>query len=239
MAFCPSTTDVFSNAELNAFYSGQGAVLPSSTPAMDSTDRIMDETRLLKAEYLNGVVRRLYASGVIPAAPRLSDTVSQDTLLATYRGALNTLKDNLKTEYCFYDARYKFAIRELIAGIANATSANANDGPMNALLDICVRLNQRLKDLTQIINAITVAIDESTRSLNVEINSLNGELSGYFEKLRKQAEILKSEAPTAEIRKRMVEYTREKAKATNNLLSLYFFLDVVALGMLFYVYKAA
>lgn len=239
MTFCPSSTQAFSNTELNALYSGQGSVLPTPTPPMNSTDRDSSETRLLKQEFLNAHILRLKAANIIPAAPELSTAISQDTALAQYTAALNSLVEKLRAEYCFYDTRYKYAIRDLFAGIANATDANATSGSLTGLLDTCVILNQRLKDLSQTINAITVSINESTKSLNTEINSLNSELSSYFTKLRGQAEILQSEAPTAEIRKRMVEYTREKAKATNNLLSLYFFLDVVALGMLFYVYKAA
>lgn len=239
MAFCPASTQAFSNTELNAFYTGQGAVLPRPTPAMDSSDRIMNENRLLKKEFLNTEVEKLKASKVIPAAPTLMSAISQNTEVTQYTQKLNQLVINLRAEYCFYNVRYNFAIRQLITNIANATNANVASGSINTLLDTCVRLNQRLKDLSQMINAITVSISETTKTLNSEINSLNAELKTYFDKLRAQAEILKAEAPTAELRKRMVEYTREKAKATNNLLSLYFFLDVVALGILFYVYKAA
>lgn len=237
MTFCPSSTQSFSNTELNALYNGQGSVLPTSIPS--SSDRIADQTRLLKPAFLTAHVQQLKTAKVIPATPSLSSTVNQDTALSQYTATLNGLVNNMRAEYCFYDARYKFAIRQFITGVANATSANAASGTLSALLDICERLNLRLNDFAQIANAITVEINNSTRSLNSEINSLNAEIASYSDKLRKQAEVLNSEAPTAEIRKRMVEYTREKAKATNNLLSLYFFLDIVALGMLFYVYKAA
>lgn len=237
MTFCPSSTQAFSNTELNALYSGKGSILPTSVPS--SSDRITDQSRLLKPEFLNAHVQQLKTAKVIPAAPSLSSTVNQDTALSQYTATLNGLVNNMRAEYCFYDARYKFAIRELITGIANATSANVASGSLSTLLETCGRLNLRLNDFAQIANAITAEINKSTKSLNSEINSLNAEIASYSNKLRKQAEVLNSEAPTAEIRKRMVEYTREKAKATNNLLSLYFFLDVVALGMLFYVYKAA
>lgn len=237
MTFCPSSTQGFSNTELNALYSGQGSVLPTSIPS--NSDRVGGQSRLLKPEFLNTHVQQLKAAKVIPAEPPLSSTISQDTALSQYTAALNGLVNNMRAEYCFYDSRYKFAIRDFITGIANATSANAASGTLSAKLDICERLNLRLNDFAQIANAITVEINNSTKSLNSEINSLNAEIASYSDKLRNQAQILNSEAPTAEIRKRMVEYTREKAKATNNLLSLYFFLDVVALGMLFYVYKAA
>jgi hypothetical protein len=93
-------------------------------------------------------------------------------------------------------------------------------------------------DLTSIINAISQDLYNTASQSSDEINSLNTQLNEQFGKLKKQAEVLQAEAPQAEMKKRMVEYTREKAKANNNLLSFYFFLDVVALGILFYVYKA-
>ena len=37
----------------------------------------------------------------------------------------------------------------------------------------------------------------------------------------------------------MVKYSEEKARHTDNLLKLYSFLNVVALGLLVYIYKAA
>jgi hypothetical protein len=37
----------------------------------------------------------------------------------------------------------------------------------------------------------------------------------------------------------MVKYSEEKARYSDNLLKMYSFLNVVALGLLIYVYKAA
>jgi hypothetical protein len=37
----------------------------------------------------------------------------------------------------------------------------------------------------------------------------------------------------------MVKYSEEKARYTDNLLKLYSFLNVVALGLLVYVYRAS
>jgi hypothetical protein len=38
--------------------------------------------------------------------------------------------------------------------------------------------------------------------------------------------------------KKMVEYTKQKGKANGNLVLLYTFMNLIALGMLFYVYRA-
>ena len=59
------------------------------------------------------------------------------------------------------------------------------------------------------------------------------------EKLQKQNKIISSNQATMEINKQMVKFTEQKAKYSNNLLGLYSFLNIVALGILVYVYKSA
>ena len=232
MAFCTSATSAFTDAELDANYSATTAISPSVLPGTsDRTETLLNSTYL--ASYINSLknVRK-----IVPAHP--SNGADSETIRA-YVDGLNTLKDNAKAEYCYYFSRYKYAISQLFTNIANATAGSTSSEQLiNTLLERAIRLNRRLTDMTQIVNAITVDQYSTAQTLDNQINNLNGELGGQFEKLQNQANILRSEAPVVEIKKRMVEYTKEKAKSQDNLLSLYFFLDVVALGILFYVYKA-
>jgi hypothetical protein len=221
MSFCPEAGRVFTDEELMATYSG-----PSVMPA--AAERTGD-TRMMTAAFLSSHMNKLKAAKIIPDLPVAGGKPKE---------AYATLKANIKAEYCYYDARYKFAIKRLITGIANAAGSDTK-AALDRQLAICEKLNQKLKDMAQIVNAITLETDNGTKGMNKEIQSLNKEINEYGDKLKYQEELLRSNAPAVEIRKRMVEYTQEKAKATNNLLSLYFFLDVVALGMLFYVYKAS
>ncbi len=233
MAFCKSETRGFTDAELDANYTETAALSPDTVPGQnDRTDS------LLSASYLARYIAELKnVKKLVPAHP--TSGADSETIRA-YVDALNTLKANAQAEYCYYSARYKYAITQLFGRIADATAGAAtNEQMINGMVDRAIRLNRRLTDLTQIVNAITVDQYAAVKSLDNSINALNGDLSQQFEKLQRQASILKSEAPAVEIKKRMVEYTKEKATSQNNLLSLYFFLDIVALGILFYVYKAA
>ncbi len=232
MAFCKSETRAFTDAELEANYSETQALSPDEVPGQnDRTDS------LLGASYLARHMNELKTKKIVPAHP--SNGADSETIRA-YVDALNTLKANAQAEYCYYSARYKYAITQLFSHIADATAGSTSSEQLiNTLTERGIRLNRRLTDLTQIVNAITVDQYSMAKTLDNQINNLNGELGQQFGKLQRQANILKSEAPAVEIKKRMVEYTREKAKSQDNLLSLYFFLDIVALGILFYVYKAA
>jgi transposase len=230
MAFCKSETRAFTDAELDSNYTETPALSPDIIPSQsDRTDS------LLSASYLARYIADLKnVKKLVPAPSADSESVR------AYVDALNTLKVNSQAEYCYYSARYKYAISQLFARIADATAGAAtSEQVINGMVDRAIRLNRRLTDLTQIVNAITADQYSQAKTLDNSINNLNGALGAQFEKLQRQASILKSEAPAVEIKKRMVEYTKEKANSQNNLLSLYFFLDVVALGILFYVYKAA
>lgn len=232
MAFCKSETRSFTDAELEANYSETPALSPDIVPGQaDRTDS------LLSGAYLARHMNDLKTKKLVPAHP--TSSADPETIKA-YVDALNTLKANAQAEYCYYSARYKYAITQLFSNIADATAGSTNSEQLiNTLTERAIRLNRRLTDLTQIVNAITVDEYNKAKTLDNKINDLNGQLGEQFDKLQRQANILKSEAPAVEIRKRMVEYTKEKANSQNNLLSLYFFLDIVALGILFYVYKAA
>ena len=232
MAFCSAQTTAFTDAELEANYSATISLSPSVLPGPSSrTNSLLSSTYL--TSYINDLTN---IRKIVPAHP--SNGADSETI-REYVDQLNTLKANAKIEYCYYFARYKYAITQLFSNIANATAGSTSSGQLiNTLTDHAIRLNKRLTDMIQIMNAITVDQYSTAQNLDVQINNLNGELGDQFEKLERQAEILRSEAPVIEIKKRMVEYTKEKAKSQDNLLSLYFFLDVVALGILFYVYKA-
>jgi hypothetical protein len=84
----------------------------------------------------------------------------------------------------------------------------------DAYMDAASALNRRLKVLTELYNIIKSNAGASA-----------GASAG-------------ADAHGDKDYERMIEYTREKAKATNNLMQLYGFLNIVALGVIFYVYRS-
>jgi uncharacterized membrane protein len=58
-------------------------------------------------------------------------------------------------------------------------------------------------------------------------------------KLDAQNKIITSNQAVTELNKQMVKFTEQKGKYSDNLLGLYSFLNIVALGLLIYVYKSA
>jgi hypothetical protein len=246
MSLCTDDTTTYSDSTLSDVFSRPNVTpaLPGNSPG--AGDRTGAPYNLLTPGYLTGYINQLSNNGKIPRSPpadiSLSGTNSEIARgkITKYITDAEIMKIDLLAEYCFYNSRYHYAMRILIRLIADATAGTMTDSTrITSLTQSAIMLNQKLTDLTQIVNAITVHLYQSSHGLTTTINDLNTKIDGYAAKLREHALILQSEAPAAELSKRMVEFTREKSLASNNLLSFYFFMDVVALGILFYVYKAS
>jgi len=128
--------------------------------------------------------------------------------------------------------RYTQALSQLITAITNGTTAETDTSSDNSLLNITIKLNQNLNDLTQMVNAIAIQRYTLSRQDGDAINSMNATLSARSEELQRQSVILKADSSAAELRKRMVDYTKEKNDSTTNLLTLYAVLNVIAIGAL-------
>ena len=72
-----------------------------------------------------------------------------------------------------------------------------------------------------------------------DISDFNDTIQQQQQKLESQNALISSTEASAKIKKQMVKYTEEKARRTDNLLKLYSVLNIVALGLLVYIYKAA
>ena len=241
---CADMTDsAFSATELNTRFPGTAAtstsiqgILPDSVLA---TNRTTDG--LLSEAYLTSYVDTLTQAKRIPSPPSPERGVATPgTSVSTFINAEKAFMDNFKMEYCFYNARYKFALGTLITKIGDtyANSSDAKTIEVDQWVTISRDLNQKLNDLVQIANAITTKRFNQAREGNENINDVNTELGERSAALQEQAKILNDKNAKGELYKRMMDYTQSKAKVSNNLLQLYGALNVVALGLLFYVYRA-
>jgi len=118
-------------------------------------------------------------------------------------------------------------------------SNTTNQKAIQNYLKITQGLNRTLNDMTQLVSRITQQRQEDTKDQSTSINSLNQELVSRGKQLSSQNDILQKEQGAANLYKEMVKFTREKANYTNNMLALYSFLNITALGLLFYIYRSA
>jgi hypothetical protein len=230
MSNCPAQT-ISTDTELSASY-GNGVkvgVLPAAPNGPSERD---DKGKLLKST-LSTIITNLKSRGIIPS----SSGTTPDVFIKKQQ----TLIQNLQDEYCFYESRYTNALQKLFTAISSGylSGTTENKTTVDSYLSKTKMLNTRLNDLTQIMNGITENMLYTSDSIANEIEKFNKRIKVQKDKLDVQNKIIMTGDAKTNIRKEMVKYTEEKAKYTDNLLNLYSFLNIIALGLLVYVYKAA
>lgn len=229
---CPSKT-ALTDSDLSSVYGG--ATRQSILPADSYQQSDRDANGLIKQSSLQQTITTLKANGLIPKTPQQSS--EQEAYIQKQKALLKNLQD----EYCFYDSRYKYSLQKLLNAIQDAYINNStqNQQVINGYLNSTQILNQRLNDLAQVANAITVDMLATTTTLKQQIAAFNKDIQKKQQQLEKQNKILSSQQAVEKLNKEQVKFTEQKARYTNNLLKMYSFLNIVALGLLVYVYRSA
>lgn len=234
MAFiCPQQTSL-TDTDLNQIYSNTNAGSKSGLlpyPPNGSNDR--DSYSMLTPNALSRIISTHKSSGVIP-----NITSTNTDAMVT---AQNEFLKSIKAEYCFYDARYKYSLEKLFSAVRAAYQNNSAEAQaiIQKYLTFTQQFNQRLNDLTQIINSVTDEMLKASNNISKDIQDFNNKVQELKKKLDEQNAVISSGEATMQIKKQMVKFTEEKARRSDNLLKLYGFLNVVAVGLLVYVYRAS
>lgn len=148
----------------------------------------------------------------------------------------------IQQEYCFNYFRYKYTLERLFDKLINtsksSTLSESDKSDIQNKLNSAKTFNEKLNDIIQITNYIAQKRASEMRLQNTEINTLNSSIQSTFNSLQAHSKILNSESSIGDLRKRMVEFTEEKNRSALNLLSLYGFLNLVAIGLLVYIARS-
>ena len=198
------------------------------------------ETGLLLPDRVSRIVANLQGKGVIPKAPAMTRAKNQAEILQKFMDLEADFIENVKSEYCFYNIRYRYSLNSLIKTLSEGfgSSSQENKSVVASKLDNSVKLNIKLNDITQILNEATRLRLKESQNHNDSINSLNEMLMTRSKKLNDENEVLTRKQDDAVLYKNMVKVTTEKANYTTNLLTMYSFLNILAIGSLFYVYRS-
>jgi hypothetical protein len=243
---CPSSTQLtYTLSELQnaTFANSLFAQMPANTTRANG---------LLSSDSANQWIQALIDTNKLPtipspelfdnAAKNASQGQTENTVIKNYVTKETEFSVGLKSEYCFYEARYKYALRTLLSKMSSQYDANVPTditSQIQTYLNVSESLNQKLNDLLVLSNIVAKNRRDVAKQRESETNSINDELAARTQTLQMHASILRDKSATSELYKRMMEYTEEKNKANRNLLSLYSFLNIVALGMLVYIYRAS
>jgi hypothetical protein len=240
---CKATPAVTSETELSRPF--PNSVLPSAEPERTADGRLTQTA-------LDSIYSQLVNQGKLISQQRYKqimvnvtsqkDKAEQQKILESVGQQESQTMAALQTEFCFYYVRYKFALEDLFETLSRTSAASALTDAQRRTIETKITntkgLNVKLNDLIQLTNSIATKRASEMRDQNLTINMLNENIKDVYTRLQRQNEILRKEDSITELRRRMVEFTEEKNQSAVNLLSLYGFLNLVALGLLFYVARS-
>jgi len=152
-------------------------------------------------------------------------------------------------ECAYYYALYRHAIRNLAASITCPDTSpkatygswtNAADKALEKYTEAAIILNQMVNDVIYIMDQVAqTRTNIDIASLTTRLNGLDADLTTTSRSLQTQRNALTSPGQNKMVLyKEMETYSRQKAAYHNNLLALYSFLNITAIGLLFYVYRS-
>jgi hypothetical protein len=240
MAFCQSTEFINAGNYTSQFTPESGGVscLPSGA--------VIDDQGNVNSSTLKTHVEKL----IRDTAPAISpDDLSTATVrpvsesiipspAEVYSKKAKTLRESINKEYCHYYVRYMWGITKILN---DATASGAVVSP--ELKTNVQLLNTKLNTIILVMKAV---VNSRLNSLEnyygaegdpKSVNYLNKELDSARKKLAMHSQKLQKNDISSDIQQSMIEYSLEKNSSSRNLLALYGFMNIVAAGLLFYLYK--
>jgi hypothetical protein len=236
--FCSINPGADHSTDWNTPYPGPKSIVA----AIGNNSMSRDQNGLLPDSAIPGLVQNLTSSGVVPRIPENSTNAAD---LEKFLVADSIFIESAKNEYCYYNQRYVWCINQLFGslvgpkGLNYMTVTSAQQAVIKKYLDASVQLNQTLNDITKVLKGVSQSRTKDIQSLGSAITKLNAQLDSTEHGLAKQKDILSKGKDTTVLYKEMEKYSKEKNKYTSNMLMLYSFLNITALGLLFYVYRSA
>jgi hypothetical protein len=196
---------------------------------------------------LNDYQNASYSGGIValisPTAERdsetnlLTDNASSVIYQALSIGDTKAFSDKVLAEYCYFNGLYVSATESLMSIIGNASAPRSN---INIYSNVTITLIGNLIDIATVVGYIS-----RQRTSDPNIEPLNNRMKQALDLLQSQLNMITSTAGTnaslstnMKLYKEMELYSRQKATYTNNLLGLYSFLNITAIGLLFYIYRS-
>jgi len=190
---------------------------------------------LERKSWLDNAYSALITAGVIPAIPNLNNVngnLSGAVDLSPYIDKISTLESNLNSEYCFYQKRYYVAVSMFLNNYKDASAggnAEINVSDQQAALTC----NNKVNTLIAWMNYLSEKQILNLRSLQSQIGEFDQSIKKSSDDLMAQAKMLQDNTNSSQLYQEMVKFTTEKNQAHQNLLALYFTLNVVAIASLF------
>jgi hypothetical protein len=223
---CPEGPSSFTETDLMTPFTG-GVASDSLVP--DATSGRVS-VALIQAH-----VSALMAAGVIKARPTQTVGTDKETDMMKLVADDKAFYNKLQEEYCYYEQRYKYAFKRFLE---LATSRIAADNrAAEAMLQNTKKLNIRVNGVLEIMNYLAAKRVSTTAENKADINRRNELINRKLDRLNKGYTILSRDNAVILAQKEMVRYTEEKNNFNSNQIAIWAAANIVALGVIFYVYR--
>lgn len=163
----------------------------------------------------------------------LTGTLSDSTVSVSY-----DLLYSLKYEFCHYLKVYGVLIQDFVTvQRSNLTEAD-KEIQLRPIVNNLSAVKLRLVDLIAVATYIGTKQTRDIQGMNTEINQFLSQTKSSVEQLNKNAQIIDGKDKQALLRTRQLEYSEEKNAYANQMLAMYGFANLIAIGLLFYIYKS-
>ena len=223
---CPPPEDYYSDDDLMKMFP-KGVASDSLVPDA-STGRI-------SAAMLQSHVRSMESIGVIKGRPTQALESETETAMNTLVADDLNLYSRIQDEYCYYEQRYRFALRAFFEKATSRTQATNADA--QKLLENTKILNLRVNGVLEVMNYLAQSRVALVNINKGAVNKRNAVVNDKMNRLRNAFNILNRDNATIKTQREMVRYTEEKNNYTTNQIALWAALNIVALGTIFYVYR--
>lgn len=244
MAFCSGTTYIHVAGSMDytdAFSPATSSCLPNNGTGFAAPGDY-DTLGNITPDALTRNNARLLAS-VQATAPETLDPNNLDPA-STFKTKSAIVRSNIEKEYCFYHKRYMWVLNDVLTKAASpttltGTAASDYTTERAAASTLNSKLNQILQVMKELIDSRSRSLDKYYSSSSGGVNQLNTDLDTMRETLKGHSTQLQSKTLETDVQSAMIDYTLEKNSSSRNLLAVYGFMNIVAIGMLFYLYRSA
>jgi hypothetical protein len=207
---------------------------PSGIPSAVPSSAIINSDGVVNNEELNTYVNNTLLVYAPPPAGGLNPTTNLSLVneATAYSNKAKQLRDSMNAEYCWYYTRYIWALTNLLT-----TAAQSGAVLTPAMKDNVATLNTKLNKILLVMKAaINSRLNRLNQYYNSDINSQNAALNTARQTLKAHSDKLKSNDLKSDIQSSLIEYSIEKNTTSRNLMAVYGFMNIVAVGLLFYLY---
>lgn len=240
--FCSENTETITNANYKDLYSSTDSSLPNGGTGFPASS-ISDKGIVNKGEletHLTALLAKMNATAPPGETTKEANNKEIDATKVFSENAAK-LRKALTTEYCFYYKRYIYILHDILT---TAATMGKDSNPKQykekklATETLNSRLNQILQILQSLINSRLTSL-KGYYGQSSGVNQLNEQLDTTRTQLIRHSQLLKNADLEKDVKAAMVDYSVEKNSSSRNLLAIYGFMNIVAAGLIFYLYRTA